>query len=476
MSANKNVPSRFGKRILSVPKRWTGNMDFLATTALVLLAFSIGGGSRPDIVSLVVLRPVSVLLLAFALWRNLVDVVVRYPLIVLLSFSIVLLPALHLLPLPPEVWQTLPGRHILKSVDDAANLGAVWRPLSLDPIDTWNSLYSLAVPLAVLLLGLGLKQEERHRLLYVLLAACMASIALGVLQAINPGNGVLYFYRVTNDTGAVVLFANRNHQALLLAMMYPLLAIYALHSDGRARSHRAVVALAVGFLLIPLILVTGSRAGLISAVIGLSTTAVLFPYGRLLRGAGTSGRRPVLLAVGVIASFVAVIVVAMFRSRAEAIDRVMGASGAGIDRSDIWSAVWKLIGEYLPLGAGIGAFVPVFQINESQWLLTPEYLNHAHNDYLEILVTGGIPAAALLLAALVLGVLASWRWLRAVPDSRTVRYGRLGCALLLMFGVASIFDYPLRVPSLECVFAIAVVWAVGQGRVVHTPRRRQAGL
>jgi hypothetical protein len=35
---------------------------------------------------------------------------------------------------------------------------------------------------------------------------------------------------------------------------------------------------------------------------------------------------------------------------------------------------------------------------------------------------------------------------------------RLGLVIILLFGTASLSDYPLRVPSLACLFALAVLW------------------
>ena len=48
---------------------WTGDRaQFVALTAMVVAAFLMGGSARHDVVSLVVLRPVSVLLCAYALY------------------------------------------------------------------------------------------------------------------------------------------------------------------------------------------------------------------------------------------------------------------------------------------------------------------------------------------------------------------------------------------------------------------------
>src|SRR3546814_18783044 len=50
---------------------------------------------------------------------------------------------------------------------------------------------------------------------------------LGLAQVIGPRDGPLYLYEITNNGSAVGLFANRNHQAALLACLFPMLAVYA---------------------------------------------------------------------------------------------------------------------------------------------------------------------------------------------------------------------------------------------------------
>ena len=120
---------------------------------------------------------------------------------------------------------------------------------------------------------------------------------------------------------------------------------------------------------------------------------------------------------------------------------------------------WK----YFPFGSGFGSFVRVFQIDEPDSVLLPTYVNHAHNDWLELFMTGGVPA--LLLVGL--GVLAyCWRsfrvWIVPRGNADSLRFARLGSVVLLLYGLGSVGDYPLRVPSLMSVAMIAAVWLAGR--------------
>lgn len=117
---------------------------------------------------------------------------------------------------------------------------------------------------------------------------------------------------------------------------------------------------------------------------------------------------------------------------------------------------------YLPWGSGMGSFEQVFQVHEPDALLAPTYMNHAHNDWLELVQTGGLPAWVLLAAGMVWTGSLLWRfgWSSAVPhDAR--RLGQVGASFLVLAGLGSIGDYPLRAPSLACFLVLAMIW-IGQ--------------
>src|SRR3546814_16949820 len=105
---------------------------------------------------------------------------------------------------------------------------------------------------------------------------------LGLAQAIGPRDGPLYLYEITNNESAVGLFANRNRQAALLACLFPMLAVYASIDHPSAERMRLKFALcaSVALFFLPLLLVTGSRAGLVLGVIGLLAGALLYRHTR----------------------------------------------------------------------------------------------------------------------------------------------------------------------------------------------------
>jgi O-antigen ligase len=113
--------------------------------------------------------------------------------------------------------------------------------------------------------------------------------------------------------------------------------------------------------------------------------------------------------------------------------------------------------DYFPIGSGFGTFVPVFGMFQGPESAFSSYVNHAHDDWLELWLEGGVPAAALMLAFLAWSIMALrpiWRPAgeRALTALLFPRAASIVVALLLAH---SFVDYPLRTIAMACVFALA---------------------
>lgn len=431
---------------------------------LVLLT---GGSARSDVESLLVLRPASVLFCAFGLATLRREHIVEHRWLLGFAAAIMAFVAVQIVPLPPMLWQALPGRGIIVDIDKAVGLPSAWRPISMAPQATWNALFALFVPLGVLLVGLRLRSNERRALLLVLLVFGLLSGLIGLLQVTGARGGPLYFYRITNPDAAVGLFANRNHQALMLASMFPMLAVYAWNGVEKPEQVRIrlIFSICAGLILVPLLLVTGSRAGFALMLIGLICAPIL--YRRPIFDHAPRRRHPRSPLIPALAVGVAVIAIGLLTilfSRAQTVSRIMAPGQEEDLRFKVWGPVTDMAWRYFPVGSGTGTFPDIFQLNEPDSLLKPTYLNHAHNDLLEIVMTGGALAIVLLLAALALGAVATVQAWRAGPRSqRSIPLARAGSFILAMGALASLADYPLRVPMIECVMVIAALWLTKPG-------------
>lgn len=431
------------------------HLPFWLLAVFLVLVFATGGSSYGNVPQLVVLRPVAILLAAYGIvtlrgeqWR-------AYRPVFLMGIAIVVLTVVHLIPLPPALWHLLPGRDLVRTIDATARLGDQWRPISLVPSNTINALFALAIPVATLVMAAQLPPRDRVRILYVLLLLGAVSAGLGLLQA--AGLPISLFHAVSGTVEAAGLFANQNHQAALLACMIPMLAVAARTlGDANPRSRRLVKPLAVagGLVLVVQLIVTGSRAGLLLGTIALVFT--LF-YG-LLQSDGLDRLSPRM-------RFVSRAVLVAGVAGAAAIVTTLAARGLALRRLDtvgadlrprLWESILPILPKYQPLGSGIGSYVEVYRIDEPLSLLRATYSNHAHNEYLEILMTAGLPGILLLVAATVLVLRAMWRGRRG-GDAATL-LARLGGVIIVILACASVTDYPVRTPLLSAVFVIAALW------------------
>ena len=441
--------------------------QFWMLAAFLCLVFVTGGASRIDVQSLIILRPLSVIVCAIACMTLRPEHFAGRTWILWGFAGTALLALLYVIPLPPAIWQALPGRGELVQVDVLAGLGDVWRPLSIAPANGWHALLSLATPLAVILMAIQLDRHDLLRLLLLLIALAALSGFIGLLQVISDPEGPLYFYRITNNGSAVGLFANRNHAATLLACLFPMLAVFAstaTGTDDQIKS-RMLMAAAIAIVAVPLILVTGSRSGLVSAAIGLIAAAFLYrkPVESRKVRRGDKGRRigaaPILIALAVLS----VGFLTVFFSRAVAIDRLF-EEAADVSRADYWRVSLELFWKYFPWGSGSGSFVEAFQISEPNNILIAVYANRAHNDLLETALTFGVPGLLMVAAgALFLAFRTYALWRQMDGSRRSVLIARAASVMIGIMAIASLSDYPLRTPTMMAVLALCLLWLAEPG-------------
>lgn len=430
--------------------------------AFLLLVAAIGGSSRGDEIVLVVLRPAAVLALGYFAWRLTSAQFVEFRFLFLLLIGCVALVAIHLIPLPPWLWQALPGRALTATIDRTVGLAGVWRPISLAPHTTWNALFALAVPLAALAGFAGLERAHRRQVLAVIVGIGLLSGLVGLFQAIGPPEGPFHYYPSTQGSFAIGLLANRNHQALLLACLFPMIATAISCWGPRAAKPWLVgmIALGLAALVVPLLLLTGSRSGLLLGAVGLLAATILYRAPQRSDAVREPSRyrrfAPIALVGAAVAGLVGVTLAA---SRGFAVDRLLVGEVGGELRLSLWTSTADLARDYFPWGSGLGAFVETYEIIEPHAALGLGYANHAHNDVLEVALGGGLPALVLLVVALVAWGRASWRVFRSPrTEDGSTDLARLGSIVLAMAAIASLTDYPLRVPLIAALAVIAAAW------------------
>lgn len=451
----------------SGPKRhhFTPGLFPVLLLAFLAVLWLAGGASRADAMGQVVARAAAWLLVIVAILFG--ERPARNPTsglagpVALFLLASVLLALLQLLPLPPGVWQTLPGRRIFMEAAAASGQPQPWRPWSIVPGATLNALSSLIVPGAMLFAVSGMKEAERTWLPAFLLSLFAASTLVGLLQL----SGAQIDNPLINETAGQVsgTFANRNHFALMLALGCLVAPVWAT-LDGRRPGWRSPVALGLMLLFALTILASGSRAGLVLGLLALVLGPVIAQRG--IRSALVNYPRwtfPALIA-GVVCALAVFVLVSIAADRAVSIDRIFWSDESQDMRTRALPAVLDMVGTYFPVGSGLGAFDPMFRMHEPSSLLKPTYFNHAHNDLLEIVLDAGLLGALLVGAGLLWWVRASARAWQAGAGMRHA-LPKLGSAMLLLILLASAFDYPARTPVIMAMAVVAATWLSGaEGR------------
>lgn len=433
----------------------------ILTFGLFLLMVILGGGSsRNDATS----QPWIWIFAVISICASLIDFSradydrVRLPLL-FTGFCAGLI-VLQLIPLPPAIWTNLPGRSLYANVATFAGIDQPWRPISLTPHATMASLLGLLVPAVVILAFAKIDAKWLAWSIPGLVGLALASAVLGLAQLGSGPGGSLRFYAITNADYAVGLFANRNHQALLLVCALTVSAAGVKRLIGDAGSPaRTWIPVCIWMFLIPMILLTGSRAGLLLAVPATAIGAWIINMplkGEFVRRKHKRAPIAKWLPVGVVLLMVAV---SIGFSRSVALDRLLATDSNGELRSRLWPSLLDTISAFFPLGSGFGSFDAAYRRFEPFALLRPDYTNRAHNDALEILIEGGLPAVALFGAFAVWFVsrsVAAWKEKGSV-DQRLLE-ARCGSAVSAFALLASLTDYPLRTPLFATIFAVSALW------------------
>ena len=430
--------------------------------------FLTGGGSRSDVSSLPFLRGISLLFVFWAAtrmrredWSR-----VSVPLGLLLAMTGWI--ALQLVPLPPAIWQGLDGRDTVVAIDALLGNTDLWRPISMTPSLTLNSLLGMTVPIAALLLAARVSPDEYPRILMALVVLACFSAILGLIQILGGDSSPAYLYRITNSSSMVGLFANRNHHAFFLACMIPVVGTL-MRDELQRKRRRSLVSAALGFALVLLTVMTvliGSRAGFVAGVVAFSFAYAIVVAAR--RGPPVKPESPVRHAVTVRNAgrwliysppvlLAALLGAALWLSdRTTSLTRLAGNDVVEDLRVRAWPTVRSMVETYWTTGSGFGSFPEVYKVYEPDGLLQQAYFNRAHNDWAEVVMTGGIPAVLILLFALLwIGSRIRERGLRNLLKGHRGDLRLAGILVLVILAAVSFVDYPLRVPSLQ-LFAIVM--------------------
>ncbi len=284
--------------------------------------------------------------------------------------------------------------------------------------------------------------REWRSLVWFLLSLAFAVSVFGIIQHFT-WNGKLYWLRTLHYGGEPFgPFVNRDDFAGFVELILPLgLALLVL--DGERRDRRLLVILFAVFPAAALVL-SGSRAGLV--VFGtelVMLTGLVWAYGR-------RSQRWLLLGVtGVM------VVVAAWLGVGYTLSRFQGPSGADVtllQRFQISRDAWHIFLAHPLAGTGMGTLEVAYPLYETHYIGL--IVNHAHDDYVELLADGGILGGALGFYFLFILYRRGLRHLRRArtPLTRSLYAG--GLVALTGLLIHELVDFNLHIPSNAVIFLI----------------------
>jgi len=421
--------------------------------AYLLLCLLLGGASAAGFIANLVLQIVALPLIGWGVWHLLqAGPAPQLRSAVILLSLLVALALLQLVPLPPALWTHLPGRGPVAQGYALLGLPLPWLPLSLAPQNSLYSLLWLLPAFAIFLSIVALGAFRARGIATVIVAVTLLAVTVGALQVI--GGDSAYFYDVTNIGQAVGFFANSNHNATLLLVCIPFLA--ALQATLLRRSGSSRSASAVRFLIGALyavifvgLLINSSLAG-----IGLCVPVALGTW--LTFGRQKPLVRRALLIGTIVASVAAIVLIAVGPFG----NNLFGHQTANVEQSrqTSFALTFQAAREYFPVGSGLGSFQSIYHTQEPLASVTGTFMNHAHSDWLELLLETGLTGLLLIAAFLYWGV----RRVRAIwgAEDRDPFAQAAVIAVIAML-MHSLVDYPLRTAALSAVFAACVALIAG---------------
>lgn len=345
--------------------------------------------------------------------------------------------------------------------------------ISIDPFDTVSAAIRLLSYGGIFWLAfqLGRTRERAETAFLALSFAAIAYACYGLLDRFTGAQMVLWLPKRYYVDSLTSTFVNRNNYATyaglgLVCASGMLIKQLSSAASGPAEprdwlvnllkllSSRRGVLLPGWFALITALLLTDSRAGVLSSLAGLAALIAAGTVSRTLR-------RGHVLAIG--GAIILGTAIFIGFSGGQVAERIARTELENEGRPLVYEIVRRQIAERPWLGTGYGTFEEAFRLVQTEQV--KGHWDKAHNTYLENALELGIPAAlALALSALAI-------FLRCVLGvfrrRRDAVYPAIGIGATTLVACHSMVDFGLQIPAIAVTFA----FIMGIAAVQSWPRR-----
>jgi O-antigen ligase len=341
--------------------------------------------------------------------------------------------------------------------------------VSAAPFETLSHLTALATYFSAFFMTITICRRPNGSkiLISALLGLGAMEACFGLVQFLTGYPQIFGYTKTINLEMATGTFINYDHFAGLMEMILPFAlagAFYQLSiikgqdrqkldQQGTFLSREELAKLAMWIFLSTLLLValvfSESRMGLVAAI--LSALSMI----TLMLTSGAKRASAFLLPLAFLAPALSMIfwigpepVIARFEKL------VKQSASVPDSRMAIWRDTLNLIGMHPWAGTGLGTFAVVYPSVQSAF--PGQFVDHAHNDYLEFASECGIPATVILFAAIFYIVAQSVRSIcrTAGHSQRAIALGCFGSMVAIL--LHSLTDFNLQIPANTLLFAVVL--------------------
>lgn len=426
---------------------------------VAVLAF---GGTAPPffLVTQVIILGLAILLLSTSLRSP--RAAVGFP--VAVPAALIVWVLLQILPLPTFLGSLFP------------TAGDTRHTISVAPYQTVSHLILLVTYLTAFYLVLlaDADRNAKKRLIYSLVALGAFEAFYGLVQYLTGWQQIFVYVKKFYLEDATGTYINRNHFAGLLELTLPFTIALALLLAGNlsrvakrgeltARQGLSakelpplVFLLFLAIAIFTALVASRSRMGIISALVSLMAIFAMV-------GSSSSKRArtavAILFVLGV-AGMVLWVGSDPALSRFETLGKEYAYTGQ--NRISIWRDTLTLIEQHPLFGTGLGTFSVAYTSVQTAFLGL--LVDHAHNDYLEVVSELGLPGGILVFGSIF------WILARAVSRYRKIEGRFEGAVCLGCIGsisamlVHSLADFNLYIPANALVFTVVLALTCAKER------------
>ncbi len=342
-----------------------------------------------------------------------------------------------------------------------------WNAISADPYQTrFFVLQLLALTACLALFYRYANSEGRARvLIHVVIGVAVASAIFGILrQTTQHHDGFLLPLLKPNQ--GYGQFLNKNHFAYLMEMAFGL-GVGMILGRG-VRRDRVLLYVALLFPIWIALVFSNSRGGIVAMLTQIIVAALsLFKQRTVLKAALTA-----VLAGGVLLGTLWIGGDRLATNiEAAGTDFAGDTTRDGASRNEIWRATLKMFAAHPIAGVGFGGYwIGITAYHDASGSLTPQ---EAHNEYLEVLSSGGLLGLAIGVWFVVVVFRKAQENLQ--HDHGFVQAIRFG-AVLALVGVLvhSLVDFGLHLTSNALIFIVLIILATAsRDEKVIDPRVQQ---